>query len=268
MLRTCKRCGIEKELETEFQLSNGKWYGQICKACKNKQNKEWRKNNLDKDKAAKKKWHENNLEKVKNYMKEYSPAWVEKNREKVTENGARWYQENKERLKPIRQKWRENNVEKRRQHAKKYYYNTMENNPEVIRDKGRRFRNTPYGLLTNRIHSMIWRLLKEKKQKSSYVLGWTKEDFFSKIGIPIKGMEIDHKIPVSWFKEDTNIKLICALDNLHLISEEDNRTKGNNYSHKITQQYYNEIFNFIKEEQLNKIKYERSTEDASGPSVC
>ena len=67
-------------------------------------------------------------------------------------------------------------------------------------------------------------------------------------------IEIDHKIPVTWFEIETPSNIINDLDNLHPLLIEDNRNKLNKYNSPITQHYYNKIIKHIKPIYKEQIK--------------
>ena len=65
---------------------------------------------------------------------------------------------------------------------------------------------------------------------------------------------IDHKVPITWFKEDTPVKLINHKDNLWRVSEKYNTTKKNKWCDNICEDYYNLITPHIKDEYLLLLK--------------
>jgi len=58
---------------------------------------------------------------------------------------------------------------------------------------------------------------------------FSEEEFKSKFPIINPGMQIDHCIPLSWFKEGTPISISCHLDNLQLTTKEYNSSKSNKW---------------------------------------
>ena len=87
-------------------------------------------------------------------------------------------------------------------------------------------------------------------------LGYSFEDLILSLGrLPIKGEEdIDHKVPISWFKEGTEMYIVFDLSNLQNLCSKKNRQKGNRFSHPISEEYFNKIKPFIKEKYITKIK--------------
>lgn len=94
---------------------------------------------------------------------------------------------------------------------------------------------------------------KDKVQRTINMLEYSKEEFFKKFPEIPKGMDLDHKIPVSWFIIDSPISIIHHLDNLQLLSKEENCSKKNYYSHPIPQEYYDRASPHIKTEYINKL---------------
>lgn len=94
-------------------------------------------------------------------------------------------------------------------------------------------------------------ILKNKKTES--LLGYGFKELQNQIGIPLKGQEIDHKIPLSWFKKHTPINLLWSLENLHIVSENYNRAKSNSFCNVITLEYRNKIEKYIKHEFKEKL---------------
>ncbi len=83
-------------------------------------------------------------------------------------------------------------------------------------------------------------------------LGYTKEDFKFKFPMIPTGYDIDHCIPLSWFKEDTPISISCSLHNLQLLEHSINIKKNNLYYDKpIDNEYFINCIKYIKEKYLH-----------------
>ena len=117
-------------------------------------------------------------------------------------------------------------------------------------------RNKTRKITISRKSRMFFRdcLKRLNKNKSSNVydmLGYTKEDFKNKFPILPSGYDIDHCIPLSWFKEDTPISISCSLHNLQLLSSSENNKKSNLYYDKPSDNQYFKICKpYIKEKYL------------------
>ena len=58
--------------------------------------------------------------------------------------------------------------------------------------------------------------------------------------------DIDHRIPISWFRDDTPPHIVNHLSNIHPLNKKDNAIKGNRFAHPVEKSYYHESFPFIK----------------------
>ena len=58
--------------------------------------------------------------------------------------------------------------------------------------------------------------------------------------------QIDHKIPISWFKKDTPPHIVNDLRNLQPLSEEENKSKGNRYADEVDDDYYKIALKWIE----------------------
>ena len=63
--RICKQCNIEKTLGIDFRKHSGNGYEWSCKLCATERSRQYRLNNLEKDKKNKSDYYINNIEKVK-----------------------------------------------------------------------------------------------------------------------------------------------------------------------------------------------------------
>src|SRR5580698_8373180 len=105
----CKTCGKETELVPNRR---------VCRTCfleeRKVNNKKYRENNPESDKAAKQKWENNNTEKISVRKKKY-------------------YQENKPRLSAVKKEYKQTHKKERRISDKKY----RENNKDTLNAKER-----------------------------------------------------------------------------------------------------------------------------------
>lgn len=116
---------------------------------------------------------------------------------------------------------------------------------------------TTYSVTVRRIRGAVKNTLKSwsiyKTQKSFNYLGYTKEEFLNKFPQIPEGMDLDHKIPISWFAIDSPLYVIHSLDNLQILTKEENCSKKNYYAHPVSQEYYNKALPHIKVEYINKL---------------
>lgn len=110
----------------------------------------------------------------------------------------------------------------------------------------------------DRIRKMVKRVLmytsQHKIQKSKELLGWDKNDFLTRLGPILEGMHIDHKIPVSWFKEGSPVHIINHLDNLQYLPKHINLKKLNTYNDIVNVEYLELCKQHLKEEFLERLK--------------
>jgi hypothetical protein len=95
------------------------------------------------------------------------------------------------------------------------------------------------------------RYINKLGKKTFDVLDYTFEDFVNQIGLKKKNFHLDHKIPVTWFKEFIPNQ-VYDLRNLHWIPDKENLQKANSWAHPVDIVYFNLIERNIKEEYLNR----------------
>jgi hypothetical protein len=94
----------------------------------------------------------------------------------------------------------------------------------------------------------------------SIKIGYSIQTFKSHIeqhftnGMNWDNIHIDHKIPITWFKNNTPIQLVNSLHNLQPQYSSDNISKLNRYSDKITKNYFILIEDWILPQYVGKIK--------------
>lgn len=165
------------------------------------------------------------------------------------------------------------NKEEKKQYAKNYYYANRdaklayrkkyasENKDKIYKDQKKyheRNKLTNLFYRTSRSYRKLLYRLKFNKTglKTADILGYSYNDLISKLGRePNKDEDIDHKIPVSWFIDVAEVKLINHLDNLQILTSDDNNKKLNSFSHPICKHYYDIIIHKIKPKYSSKITY-------------
>lgn len=112
-------------------------------------------------------------------------------------------------------------------------------------------RNTPNRRMRELFRDSLKRLNISKKTSTWRTLGFTKEEFNSKFPIIPTDHDLDHMIPLSWFKQETPIKISCALPNLQILKSSVNNSKKNFYCDKPSDdQYIRECLSFLKDEYV------------------
>ena len=87
------------------------------------------------------------------------------------------------------------------------------------------------------------------------MLGYSYNDLINHLKkVPNKNENIDHIVPVSWFIKGTPVNIINALDNLQILTKEKNLFKSNAYSDEIKYTFFKKIEQYLKINNLTKIK--------------
>jgi|688.fasta_scaffold504818_2 hypothetical protein len=159
-----------------------------------------------------------------------------------SEIGRDWYEKNTQLTKDRAKKHREENLEKHRELSRKKVAKSRKNKPHIHRLKG-----------------LLSRFIKATKQNktmtTTVMLGYSYDDFKNFVNeskLPLEGNHVDHKCPISWFKEDVPASVANSLDNLQIITEHENETKSQWWSHPISEKYYEIIKVWIKDEYLQR----------------
>jgi hypothetical protein len=224
-MKKCIECKIEKSL-TEYN-SNKNLKDKLnnrCKECCSKRNKERYLKKKESIKEHSALYYSNNKQSILAKLKE-KPSYHKQN--------PTYYKE-----------YREQNREKYNLYLKTYQSKTQ---------KEKYHSNNQFRLqkiLSNQVRSF---LKGKKNQVTETLLGYTYKTFITQIGTPQSNQHIDHKIPLSWFKENTPISIIWHLDNLQLTSKEYNKSKLNRFADSTTNEYLNLVKPYIKIQYLNKL---------------
>lgn len=246
-MKKCSKCKVKKLL-TEFSndSSRGDGYSYQCKLCAKTSSKKYYELDKESHKQRGYKWKENNLSKWesyitqwrgenKEYIKEYSKNHYTQNKEQYVE----YYQENKESISVNRKEYYQNNKEKVYSLNRKRYY------------------KYPWEF---RWRSMLKRTLEHinsPKQTSTYkLLGYSALEL--KEHLENKGMDwgkhqVEHKIPISWFKKDTPPHIVNDLRNLEPLTEYENKSKGNRFCSPVESSYIEVVIKHIKEKHMKKL---------------
>lgn len=189
--------------------------------CKNKKHKDGL-NEICKD--CKKKYNLKNSERDKEYSKlNYNPEKSKKYNTKFRNTNPEYQKE-----------WYRSNKEKH----KEYSINYKIKYPHVAR--WRQILNDTLIALNQIKTSNTRTLLKYSAQDL--------KEHLDKQGMIWGKHEIDHKIPVTWFKSTTPSHIVNDLRNLQPLSKNDNQSKSNSYAHKVDIDYYNIAIEWVKEE--------------------
>jgi hypothetical protein len=172
-----------------------------------------------------------NSEERKAYMKEYRL----KNKEKFLE-----YNKNHKIKNPQKQ------TEYNKRHWRKKYgefeYKGKEHRKSYMRDYMKAYNQKyPHIQRSKRLLNDVLRRFNQTKTNStSKLLGYTALDLkthLDKLGMDWGLHQIDHKIPVAWFKSNTPMNIINDLRNLQPLLPKENLEKSSNYCTLVNQDY-------------------------------
>lgn len=235
-MKQCTFCKVLKEPNQFYKDRKGKdQLTSRCKTCINEQVQKHTNENKEECKVRQ------SIASKKHYVKKHSY---------YVEYGKKYREVNKEYF----EKWREDNRENIKDYAKQYF----QNNKEKIKQKIKARRG-------NSIHLYKWRdllsvtlrkLNQSKTKKTKDLLGYTSiqlKEYLDNQGMDWSFHQIDHKIPLSWFKEDTPPHIVNDLRNLHPLDPATNQSKSNKYMHSVDSEYITLVKDYIKEEYVSKL---------------
>ena len=187
---------------------------------------------------ANKKWREANKEKQRKYQHERDKS--EKAKAYRREYSKKYHQRDdiKDRRKELSKQ--SHRMEYQRQWKKQDHLNK----PHLYRWRD---------LLTRTIN----KLKISKDDTTETLLGYSSMillEYLSSIDENWTQYHIDHKIPITWFKQTTPISVVNDLRNLQLLTEDDNMNKSNRYAHPVPEEYYNIVLEYILPEYRSSLK--------------
>jgi hypothetical protein len=150
----------------------------------------------------------------------------------------------------IGKKWYNENDTLTKERAKNHRKENPERHKELSRNKQARYRvEKPH---VSRMRNLLTRYItyfnKGKVAKTEEMLGYTFLDFqkhFNDLPLTINGNHIDHLCPLSWFISETPAKIVNALDNLQILTENENTIKGQKYSHPLKEDFFNIMSEYL-----------------------
>jgi hypothetical protein len=182
-------------------------------------------------------------EKYVEKKQQYSKKRYNKQKERLVEKSKEYYRNNAEKVKQYQKEYRKNNIKK-----------ILKTNSRYIKEKRR---NDPAFVMQIFMRKQIHRILDNKTNRTKDILGYGKYDLLQSLGrMPNSDENIDHKIPISWFKKSTPASIVCDTRNLHIISASENFKKSNTYAHKVPKSYYDVCIKHIKLTKIDKVYYE------------
>jgi hypothetical protein len=231
-------CGIEKPLDEFYKGSS------LCKLCSKKLNdlrdKEYRR---EKSKEYREKNKEYYLQKSKDYReknKEYFQKYREDNKEYIKNKYKEYYSENIKKVGDKNKKWKEENIEKHKEYNRKSAQKSRKENPEKHRWR-------------YLLKETLKKIKKDKDDKTIVLLGYSPQELkkhLETLSLEWVNYEIDHKIPITWFEENTPVSVVNDFRNLQLLSKSENNKKRNFWMSDVDDVYLNEVKQYIKKEYL------------------
>ena len=196
-----------------------------------------------------------NKEERKIYMQEYRKTEKWKISKKLSDK--KYYQNNKNKIQEINKKWKQENLEKFYEINKEW----NKNNPEKIKESQKKYRqNNPSYKIRNIFHNLKKQNYKNlEKPEFEHIKQHIENNFINNMNW--NNIEIDHKVPISWFKKEPPLNLINNLDNLHPLFKEENRKKAASYCHPISIEYYNKILPYVNEKNKDLLIVSGPTEE-------
>jgi hypothetical protein len=173
----------------------------------------------------------------------------------VNSRAKKWAQNNPEKYKEIcdnqHQKWYSENKDKKAEYQKEYNEQNAENRRQY---QTKRHSEYPY---LSRWRSLLRRSKNGIKSKTTQdLLGYSAKqlkEYLDKQGMDWSKHHIDHKIPLSWFKNTTPPHIVNDLRNLHPSSPEENKSKSNIFGDPVPLSYIYDIEQHIKNKYKNKL---------------
>lgn len=176
VMKICSKCKMEKD-EANFTPSEYKSKSGWCRDCVSSYNKQWSKDNAERNSLRNKEWREANPEQNKARTKKWSDA----NPERVKANNKKWREENAEYNIQRVNEWRQANIEKVNITRKQY----VQDNRDLINQAQRdRYNNDPAHrnrcIISSRVNDMLKSqgLSKGGKSFLQYV-DWTPEELWN-----------------------------------------------------------------------------------------
>lgn len=233
--KICSKCKEELNI-CEFGRNNRSKDNlqSTCKNCDKLKSKLYREKNREKYLLSQKNTYEKNKDKFKIVSKEY----YNNNRDIIIERNKKYYYNNIDNYKISKKKYNEKNKDKIQKNQKKY----SKENRSVLTQKEKDRRNSDHLFRTkkyvrNRINQYLKSKNYKKNNKSFDLVGCSPEflkeyienQFTEGMSWELMGkyIHIDHKIPLSFGKNENEVKELCHYSNLQPLWAKDNLIKSN-----------------------------------------
>jgi len=241
-MKKCSKCKIEKSLDNFPKCNSGTkdGLGSWCKCCVNNNQKQWR-------------------EKNKNIVKEINKINYNNNRTKNIEKAKEYQKKNIDKIIEYRKEYNNKNQDIIKEYRKEYY----KQNQDIIKEKRKEYNKNyknkyPYiQSWRNILKNTLLKLNQIKSSSTLYLLQYTPQELkehLDNLGMDWEKHQVDHKIPITWFKPETPPHIVNDLRNLQPLEESINKSKKNRYNHKVDITYLKIAKKWIKEEFTNKLE--------------
>jgi len=164
-------------------------------------------------------------------------------KDKINKYHQNHYQNNTDIHKQRGYKWKEKNSEYFKTYMKLYHIKNKKQNPHLYKWR-------------DLLWDSVKRLGKAKEASTHDLLKYSAlelKEHLDKQNMNWETDHIDHKIPITWFNNETPPHIVNDLRNLHPLNEIENKSKKNFYSNKIDKEYYQIVIDYIKEEFKDKV---------------
>jgi hypothetical protein len=167
----------------------------------------------------------------------------------IAARSKKYRSNNLERSKNASKTWRANNPK----YSIEYYYDNkekwLERTAKYIATK---YKTDPLFRIQRVLSTQVWSYLsgKNKSQRTMQLIGYTAEELMVRLGERQSGFDLDHKIPLTWFKHHTPLHIIWHLDNLQWVETKQNQSKGNRYMHPVSESYLQTALPYVLKSRL------------------
>jgi hypothetical protein len=188
----------------------------------------------------------------------YREFYATSYREKKIEIEKQRYRDNTEQKKNYGKKWYKKNKDSIKKYLKKYRHeNRLELNAKSCEYISKRRKTDPLFRAQQFLRKQVIRLVKNKTNRTNKLLKYGAHDLVNHLGrMPNADENIDHKIPITWFIEDTPAHIVCHLENLHILNASENFKKNNTYSHPVSAEYHKMCIGYIKEKYKTEVTHD------------
>lgn len=167
------------------------------------------------------------------------------NKDKINKYHKNHYQNNTDAHKQRGARWKKEKNEYWKTYMKQYHIKNKSENPHIYKWR-------------DLLWDSVKRLGKSKESSTHNLLKYSAlelKEHLDKQNMNWEIDHIDHKVPITWFKNETPPHIVNDLRNLQPLNGSENKSKKNHYSSKIDKEYYQIIIDYIKKEYKNNLDF-------------